>query len=559
MAQPSVRTYENYNNAFGIMKLHGDSLGGGVLFLGTYKAQHKNCQKACIQAPRCHSYIHFKKRAPPSLAGHCYAVTTPGFNPTYDETAITGVVDRPCQSDDDCSLNGICSKGGSCLCRAAWSGHRCEMLVTLPAKRSSGYHGKDGGRNASSWGAAVLRWRKDGLYHMWASEMTEHCGIGAWQHNSRIIHATSSLPNGAYVRKEVTWPVFAHAPSVVPGPQGEFVMFFTADLERTAHEACNCCRAGHGPCDGSTGPGDCADLDRANASRPVVDLGFTYMSWTKDPNGGWSTPVKLFSSKSGDTNFSPLILANGSVVGMYRRWVKAGSRSGSRVFMATARDWRDPASYEQHRLKWEKGRQRGGGHLASGELFPELGASGAEDQFLYRDEDGRYHAFFHNMVGTGTAQQWWLDPTGGHAFSRNGLDWTYGGVAWGDPLARYDTPNGRGARVLFDDGSSARLTRFERPHFIFAGDELRGDPTHLVASAQYGDGLRAGISDAGNSDGSCTMILPVRGGDDPAQLELGRGARGGNKAHVARGARLHGAAARGGGSKAAFGATTPAV
>ena len=147
------------------------------------------------------------------------------------------------------------------------------------------------------------------------------------------------------------------------------------------------------------------------------------------------------------------------------------------------------------------------------------------------------------MVGTGTSQQCWLNPTGGHAFSRNGLDWTYGGVAWGDPLARYDTPNGRGARISFEDGSSVRLTRFERPSFIFAGNDLRGDPTHLVASAQYGEGLRAGTSDAENNDGSCTMILPIRGGG-AAQLELARGARGGKGHGLARGARLHGAAGR---------------
>lgn len=37
----------------------------------------------------------------------------------------------------------------------------------------------------------------DGLIYLciirvqWAAEMTEHCGIGTWQQNSRVIHATS--------------------------------------------------------------------------------------------------------------------------------------------------------------------------------------------------------------------------------------------------------------------------------------------------------------------------------------------------------------------------------
>ena len=41
-------------------------------------------------------------------------------------------------------------------------------------------------------------------------------------------------------------------------------------------------------------------------------------------------------------------------------------------------------------------------------------------QFLYVDDDGYYHAVFHHMYGTGTEDQWWLDATGGHAFSKNG-------------------------------------------------------------------------------------------------------------------------------------------
>ena len=207
----------------------------------------------------------------------------------------------------------------------------------------------------------------------------------------------------------------------------------------------------------------------------------------------------------GDTNFAPLILMNGSVLGLWRRWSQTGSRRGSRLFLATARDWRHPHTYVQHRSRTE--------------LFPDLGASGVEDQFLYLDRNGHYHALLHNMVGTGAAERWWLHPTMGHAFSRNGLDWTYGGIAWGKAGARYDTHRGRGANVRFTDGKRMRFTRFERPHAIFAGPgcqagipqscELRGDPTYIVAAAQYGSGDTAGV-DARNNDGAYTVVLPVR-------------------------------------------------
>ncbi len=111
----------------------------------------------------------------PSLAGQCFAVTSPGFNPSYDTTAVSGIMEWGCRSDEDCSLNGKCSVGtGRCKCRPAWKGSRCEQLNLLPPTRGAGYRGVDNGHNTSSWGGAVLK-GSDGLYHMWAAEMTEHC------------------------------------------------------------------------------------------------------------------------------------------------------------------------------------------------------------------------------------------------------------------------------------------------------------------------------------------------------------------------------------------------
>ena len=333
------------------------------------------------------------------MQSQCFAVLSPGFNPSWDTSAISGVVEWQCRTDDDCSLNGKCSSG-KCTCRPAWTGLRCESLNLLPPMRKSGYRGVDGGHNTSSWGGAVLKGH-DGQYHMWAAEMTEHCGIGTWQQNSRIIHATSTTPGGSYTRKDVTWEVFSHEPEVVPGPNGEFVMYFTADL-RSDHGECNCCRPHHGPCDGSTGTGDCPRQVHSNLSSASQRGSNSYMSWTTDPNGNWSTPVKLFPNYIGsDTNFAPIILKNGSIVAMWRRW--GGGNGGSRQFLATAKDWKDMSSYVQHNV----------------ELFPDLGAAGTEDQFVYQDDDGNFHAVFHHMYGTGTKTQWWLDATGGHAFSRD--------------------------------------------------------------------------------------------------------------------------------------------
>ena len=43
----------------------------------------------------------------------------------------------------------------------------------------------------------------------------------------------------------------------------------------------------------------------------------------------------------GDTNFAPLILPNGSMLALWRVWTGRGSRQ----FVATGKDWKDPSTY----------------------------------------------------------------------------------------------------------------------------------------------------------------------------------------------------------------------
>ncbi|GMH71994.1 hypothetical protein TL16_g05803 [Triparma laevis f. inornata] len=429
------------------------------------------------------------------FTNQCFSIVSPGFNPTYDETSVTGTVHWGCRDNSDCSLNGQCAEEGVCECRPAWKGERCETMNILPTPKNSGYRGMDMNpatrkmANTSSWGGAVLP-GKDGELHMWASEMTEHCGIGAWAQNSRIVHAVAESADKPFERVDVVWEVFSHEPEVVPGPNGEYVMYFTAQL-RGEHGDCECCRDGSGPCDGSTGPGDCGDDVDYEFLKNVGDSDPSWMSFTDDPAGNWSEPLQILGDWQGsDTNFAPVILKNGSMVALWRDWTALG---GSRVFLATGSDWKDPSTYVRHEV----------------ELFPDLGTAGTEDQFIYLDEDGNFHAVFHHMYGTATESQWWLDATGGHAFSANGWDWTYTGVSYGDPLARYDTEEGQGAEVEFDDGSSFTFTRLERPHLLFGGDgELQGDPIYIINSAQYGFGTDPGTG-AENDDACYTLVRPI--------------------------------------------------
>mmetsp|Transcript_35300 Transcript_35300/g.59832 ORF Transcript_35300/g.59832 Transcript_35300/m.59832 type:complete len:503 (+) Transcript_35300:16-1524(+) len=471
---PTVKTYPGYSQVTNVAVPNGNT--STIKYLGSFD-DADSCEKACINMndERCWSYTYYHDDGSNfTFAAQCFGLTAPRFSPTPENNSFTGVVAWNCRDDSDCSFNGVCSSDGVCECNAAWSGNRCEMLNLLPDERNSGYRGVDDGKNTSSWGGAVLK-GEDGLYHMWAAEMTEHCGIGAWAQNSRIIRATSKTPGGAYERDQVVFDVFSHEPEVVQGPNGEYVMFYTAQI-RSEHGDCNCCQEGVSKCDGSTGPNDCPSKHTLRDNDP------SYMAYALKPEGPWSSPQQLWPEYEGaDTNFAPVILPNGTIVAIWRTWE---SVRGSRCYLAIGENWNDTSTYQQFEV----------------ELFPDLGAAGTEDPFLYIDAKGRFHAVFHHMYGTDTLDHWWLLAEGGHAFSEDGINWTYTGVAWGDPLDRK-----RGNVVTYKDGSTFRFTRRERPHLIL--DE-HGNPTHLITAAQYGTGkIPTEVGD--NGDASYTMIQEI--------------------------------------------------
>ena len=103
--------------------------------------------------------------------------------------------------------------------------------------------------------------------------------------------------------------------------------------------------------------------------------------------------------------------------------------------------------------------------------------------------------------GQDSQEHWWLLALGGHAYSTNGVDWEYTGVAWGDP---FDSK--RGNVVTYADGHTFRFTRRERPHLIFADD---GSPSHLITAAQYGTGSNPGAT-GDNGDASFTLVQAIR-------------------------------------------------
>eukprot|EP01043_Picozoa_sp_COSAG02_P027849 COSAG02_NODE_1660_length_11449_cov_6.953128_6_plen_303_part_00 len=287
------------------------------------------------------------------------------------------------------------------------------------------------------------------------------CGINAWTENSRIIHATSKTADGTYTRKEQVLGVFSHEPNAVRDPDtGEWALFYTAHIPASASPAphspqCNCT-------DGST---------VARCGGTGVEGG-TYVSWSKSPDGPWTKPLHLFTAdqRQSDTNLAPVILTGGKLVGIWRIWL-----GGSWPHLVTASNWKDPKSYNWGSSNPSK----------ISPLFPELRSDGTEDPAAYLDKEGRFHALFHNMQPGGNRPATNL----GHAYSADGLNWTYTGVC-GNSSGTYT------------DGSSFSFSRRERPHPVFAADG-----TTIVAvtnGVQYHDSTTQG------GDAVFTFLQPVK-------------------------------------------------
>ena len=415
-----------------------------------------------------------------------------------------------CTSDSDCSLNGVCNvTSGTCACDAAWLGARCQTLHLLPAERSSGLRLRGSTdasaapsaittqapvlRNISTWGGAVQYSEEDGLWHMWASQMVGFCGIQSWSTNSQLVHATSDTPTGTYslapsvasmeingsrpsgINNSVVFPRFAHEADVTRGPNGEWVMYFVMNKAPDAAEECNT-TTGVSVAQIPAGERRYGGMLRYRGDQP------TYMSVSPSANGPWGSPrvvLPVNNFSNADSNLAAVIRANGSAVGLWRvrTFPPAAVGGSSRIHLLTAADWRDPDTYK----------------VAREELFPEVGYRGAEDPHVYLDARGHFHAIFHHMDDADCPDVDELPACGAHAFSADGLVWTYGGVAFGRSVTFTDT------------GAAFDFVRRERPHMVFAKDGTT--PVAVTNGVAFAD--QPAPAPYGTESATYTLLQPV--------------------------------------------------
>lgn len=403
------------------------------------------------------------------MVGACFGVASTKKHPHPSPRPGSG-----CTDDKSCSLNGVCnSTTHKCVCDAAWSGDECQMMALLPTTKQSGLtminvpasnssNGTIPG-NTSTWGGAVVYDPSLKRWFMWASEMKDHCGMHTWTTNSQTVRASSSKADGNYVREAVQFPIWSHEVDVVRAPTGQYVAYFSRMAQGKAPPCTSCT-------DGTTDPA-CQKVPlQANGSLGIEVSPPTYMSYslTADPTGAWSEPVLvLLPHPMMDINAAPVILANGSVVGIWRDHNGSPKNSYSTPHPFSASNWSDPASY-----RW-----------SSVPLFSVEDVKGPiEDMFLYVDGRGHFHCLFHLMYD--------CKNCGSHAYSVDGLRWTYTGIAYS-------------ANTTFTDGSSFEFPYCERPHLVFGVDGVT--PVALTNGVKLGP--QAGMA---NDDQSFTLLRPLK-------------------------------------------------
>jgi hypothetical protein len=111
---------------------------------------------------------------------------------------------RGCATDDDCSLNGVCSTGGSCTCNSPWSGADCGALAFLPAP-VAGAFGDGSAGNVTSWGGNAALNAADGLWHGFFTEIEgDGCGLGTKYYSCSNSHSLVAI-RGIVILTECVW------------------------------------------------------------------------------------------------------------------------------------------------------------------------------------------------------------------------------------------------------------------------------------------------------------------------------------------------------------------
>lgn len=344
-----------------------------------------------------------------------------------------------CTVDEDCSLAGVCTADGTCACDAAWTGDRCARLNLEPAEQIDLY---DREPATSSWGGNVVFSEEDNMWHLFFAEFLNECGLGSWETNSVVAHAVAPTYSGPFKRLPgVVQEAFHHNPSVARAPDGTFLLYSIGN--------------------GSQTPKDCRGTALSESASDAPQAGIITVSYSNSVNGPWTTlPDPVLEGRDGEwdafvTNPSVYIFENGTVLMAYR-----GGFHPWHVGIAVADSWRGP--YRR---------------TSDSPVFEDVN----EDPGLFRDKRGNFHMLTH-----------YFKTTGGHAFSRDGLSWTFAGSAYEH-------------EVTLANSTTFHVGRRERPQILV----LEGEPVFLYTGVQMDDGISLTLGQAISTSATGNSALVV--------------------------------------------------
>lgn len=148
-----------------------------------------------------------------------------------------------CDTDDNCSLNGVCTKSGSkrfCKCDPGWWGDDCGRLDLAPATRWTGYNYTNitnpsyyRAYGNSSWGGTIIQDRdRQNLFHLVISQFANGCGLSGWRPHSFIIRAESRTgPQGPYHYAQNLTGSFRHNPYIFWSPADQKYLLYTIGVD----------------------------------------------------------------------------------------------------------------------------------------------------------------------------------------------------------------------------------------------------------------------------------------------------------------------------------------
>ncbi|EGR47125.1 uncharacterized protein TRIREDRAFT_109392 [Trichoderma reesei QM6a] len=380
---------------------------------------------------------------------------------------------QACVSDDDCSLNGVCSRTGACKCDPAWTGDDCGALDVRPAKRNGGYNMTAEG--TSSWCSKIVQdpWDR-GLHHLFASEFTHGCGLDYWAPYSRIIRAESRTgPAGPYRFAAEVMGAFAHNPTVVYSPADKEWLLYYIGCPTQVSDTCQSQSFTCGPGNDLNGESGVSVL----SSRDLRHWDFKGQVMQGDNSTDWDADV-----------------TNPTAFPLY-----TSSSCGREASAAAAEHGHCPGHTDAMLLVYRGCPFNCGGSELINVAVSETGYKGPytkiepdpifsdpnEDPFVWRDKRGNFHMLLHSLEPDGGFG--WGPQVGRHAWARNYTGpWTFGNKT----LAF-------GTEVQYDDGTTIDFFRRERPELFFSED---GEMTPLL--------LTTGVQER-NSPMSYSIAVPL--------------------------------------------------